>query len=46
MHNVTLRKTIAMISLSSHDLNIETGKHRYIERNEQKCTLCVNNDIG
>lgn len=45
MHNVKLRNTISKINLSSHDLNIETGKQRHIERNEEKCTLCDNNDI-
>lgn len=45
MHNVKLRNIISKIRMSSHDLNIEIGRHRQIERNEPKCTLWDKNDI-
>lgn len=41
----SLRNILAKIRLSSHDLHIETGRHRNIDRNDRKCTLCQCNDI-
>jgi hypothetical protein len=45
MHNVKLRNTIAKMRLSSHQLNIETGRHSNIARQERKCRVCNTNDI-
>lgn len=39
------RNAIAKIRLSSHSLNIETGRHRNIDRSQRKCTLCNLNDL-
>ena len=39
------RKALSKIRLSSHDLNIKTGRHRHIERSERKCLVCDTNDI-
>ena len=41
--NIKFRNIIGC--LSSHQLCIETGKHREVERNERKCVLCDLNDI-
>ena len=35
--NVKHRRAIAKIRLSSHNLNMELGRHRQIERNNRKC---------
>jgi hypothetical protein len=34
------RKILAKVRLSSHSLNIETGRHKRIDRNQRICTLC------
>ena len=39
------RNALAKLRLNSHKLNIETGRHRQIERNLRICTLCNMNDI-
>ena len=39
------RNIIAKLILSSHQLNIETGRHRNIARTDRKCELCETNDI-
>ena len=39
------RIAIAKLRLASHHLNIEIGRHRNIERLEQKCVLCDKNDL-
>ena len=39
------RYTLAKLRLSSHQLFIETGRHRNIDRNDRKCQLCQCNDI-
>ena len=43
--NIRCLKNIAKIRLSAHDLLIERGRYRNLQRNERKCTLCNNNDI-
>ena len=43
--NIKFRNIIAKLRLSSHQLCIETGRHRGIERTERKCVLCDLNDI-
>ena len=43
--NVKYRKAISKIRLSSHNLHIETGRHRQTERNYRKCLFCNLNDI-
>ena len=45
MHCSKYRNTIAKLRLSSHQLNIETGRRRNISRSDRKCTLCNSNDI-
>ena len=45
MEHTKYRNTLAELRLSSHQLNIEVGKHNNIPRNERKCTLCDLNDI-
>ena len=37
--------SIAKLRLSSHQLNIETGKHRDIAHSERKCNLCNTEDL-
>ena len=43
--NIKFRNIIAKLRLSSHQLCIETGRHRGIERTDRKCVLCDLNDI-
>lgn len=43
--NIKYRNAIAKIRLSSHQLYIESGRHRNIERNDRKCILCKSNDL-
>ena len=39
--NVKHRRAIVKIRLSSHNLNIELGRHRQTERNNRKCFFFV-----
>lgn len=39
------RNVIAKLRLNSHNLKIESGRHRSIERNLRLCTLCNTNDL-
>ena len=39
------RNCLAKIRLSSHQLNIEVGRHRNIDRLNKICTLCNMNEI-
>jgi hypothetical protein len=41
----SIRNKIAKLRLSSHNLMIESGRHRRIERSNRKCELCNLNDI-
>ena len=43
--NIKYRKAISKIRLSSHNLNIEIGRHRQIERNDRKCPFCELNEL-
>ena len=45
MNIPTYRNAVARLRLSSHQLLIETGRHRNIKREDRKCTLCNLNDI-
>ena len=45
LENSKHRNIIAKIRLSSHNLLIETGRHRQIERVNRKCSLCNRNDL-
>lgn len=45
MKNRSLIKLLARIRLSSHNLNIESGRHRNINRQNRLCILCNTNDI-
>ena len=48
LQNRELKRAISKLRLSSHSLNIETGRHRRIgriDRSNRKCTLCNLNDI-
>lgn len=45
VNNKKFRNAIAKLRLSSHQLNIETGRHRNIERLDRKCTLCNRNEL-
>ena len=36
----TYRNAVAKLRISAHQLLIETGRHRNIDRNDRKCTLC------
>ena len=45
IENVKLRNVIAKLRLSSHNLNIEVGRHHKIPRGERKCSFCNLNDI-
>ena len=45
LNNKKLRNTIAKLRLSSHQLNIEIGRHRNIVRADRKCILCNLNDV-
>ena len=45
MFNTRRRNTLAKIRLASHQLNIVTGRHKKIERNNRKCTLSELNEI-
>ena len=45
LQNKKLRNAISKLCLSSHPLNIETGRHRNVIREDRKCTLCRLNDI-
>jgi hypothetical protein len=41
--NEKLRKIFTRFRLSSHTLNIETGRYQRLERNERTCKLCPQN---
>ena len=43
--NIKYRKAIYKLRLSSHNLNIEIGRHRQIERNDRKCPFCDLNEL-
>ena len=43
--NKKQRNALAKLRLSSHQLNIETGKHRDIAHAERKCNLCNTQDL-
>ena len=43
--NRNLRNALSRLRQSSHQLTIESGRHRGIERQNRKCTLCTTNDI-
>ena len=45
MQNRKFRNALAKLRLSSHQLSIETGRHRNIDRPNRKCTVCNLNDI-
>ncbi len=45
IQNRKLRNIIAKLRLSSHQLNIETGRHRNIERNNRKCIVCPKDEL-
>lgn len=45
IQNRKLRNALAKLRLSSHQLCIETGRHRNIERVDRKCIVCNLNDI-
>ena len=45
IENTKYRNILAKLRLSSHKLNIETGRHNKIARNDRKCTMCNINDI-
>ena len=45
MQNRKFRNALAKLRLSSHSLNIETGRHRNIDRSNRKCSACNLNDI-
>lgn len=45
IQNKKHRNAIAKLRLSSHQLNIETGRHTNIERSDRKCNLCNLNDL-
>ena len=45
MQNRKFRNALAKLWLSSHQLSIETGCHRNIDRPNRKCTVCNLNDI-
>ena len=35
------RIALSQLKCSSHHLNIEIGRHNYIERERRLCTLCI-----
>ena len=39
------RNAIAELRLSSHQLNIETGRHTSIERLDRRCNVCILSDL-
>ena len=45
IQNKKHRNAIAKLRLSSHQLNIETGRHTNIKRLDRKCNLCNLNDL-
>ena len=45
LNNRKYRNSVTKLRLSSHQLLIETGRHRGIERQNRKCSLCTKNDI-
>ena len=45
IQNEKHRNAIAKLRLSSHQLNIETGRHTNIEQLDRKCNLCNLNDL-
>ena len=45
IQNKKHRNAIAKLHLSSHQLNIETGRHTNIERLDRKCNLCKLDDL-
>ena len=45
INNKKLRNALAKLRRSSHHLNIETGRHRNIERSQRKCILCNSQDL-
>ena len=45
IQNKKHRNAITKLRLSSHQLNIETGRHTNIERLDRKCNLCNLDDL-
>jgi hypothetical protein len=39
------RNAIAKLRLGSHNLAIETGRHRQVDRTQRKCNMCNLNDL-
>ena len=45
MHSRKLRNANSKLRLSSHNLCIETGRHRNIDRENRTCVFCDLNDL-
>jgi len=45
LQNIKYRNILAKLRLSSHNLQIESGRHYKIPRHDRKCILCNLNDI-
>ena len=45
LQNIKYRNILAKLILSSHNLQIESGRHCKIPRRDRKCILCNLNDI-
>ena len=45
MQNIKYRNAIRNLRLSTHKLNIETGRHKGIDRDERLCKLCTLNRV-
>ena len=45
LQNIKYRNILAKLRLSSHNLQIESGRHLKIPRPDRKCILCNLNDI-
>ena len=45
LHNNDLRQLLARFRLSSHNLEIETGRYNRIDRDSRYCKLCNQNRI-
>ena len=41
-----IRKTITQLRVSAHPFPIEKGRHNKIPRDDRKCTICNENQIG
>lgn len=44
MQNRKLRNAHAKLRMSSHQLNIETDRHRNVDSSNRKCAVCNLND--